>query len=68
MSNGQESEMFAGQIGLVTGAGSGIGRAVPQALAERGMRVGCADINAAAAEESRRRPGHHHGRPRSGLV
>ena len=51
-SNGQESEMFAGQVGLVTGAGSGIGRAVALALAERGMRVGCADINAAVAEET----------------
>ena len=54
MSNGQESKMFAGQVGLVTGAGSGIERAVAQALAERGMRVVCADINAAAAEETAR--------------
>ncbi len=39
-----------GQIALVTGAGSGIGKACAVALAEAGAAVVCADINAAAAQ------------------
>lgn len=37
---------------VVTGAGSGIGRAFAQELAARGGRVICADINLATAEET----------------
>ena len=37
---------------VVTGAGSGIGRAFALELARRGGRVVCADINLAAAKET----------------
>jgi 2-hydroxycyclohexanecarboxyl-CoA dehydrogenase len=40
-----------GSVALVTGAGSGIGRVTALALAGKGARVVCADINAAAAEK-----------------
>ena len=43
---------FAGRVGLVTGAGSGIGRATARLLAERGGAVVAADVNAAAAAET----------------
>lgn len=36
---------FHGQLAVVTGAGSGIGRETALAFAERGMNVVCADIN-----------------------
>lgn len=40
---------YAGKVALVTGAGSGIGRAIATLLAERGAKVHCADINGDAA-------------------
>jgi len=43
---------FAGRVGLVTGAGSGIGRATARLLAERGGAVAVADVNPVAAEET----------------
>jgi NAD(P)-dependent dehydrogenase (short-subunit alcohol dehydrogenase family) len=41
-----------GKVALVTGAGSGLGRAYAEALAEAGAEVGCADLNLATAEET----------------
>jgi NAD(P)-dependent dehydrogenase (short-subunit alcohol dehydrogenase family) len=40
---------FDGKSVMVIGAGSGIGRAVAMGAAQRGARVGCADINADSA-------------------
>lgn len=42
------------QIAIVTGGGSGIGRAICVRLAEEGCRVAVFDINAAGAEETAR--------------
>jgi NAD(P)-dependent dehydrogenase (short-subunit alcohol dehydrogenase family) len=46
---------FDGKISLVTGAGSGIGRAVAELYAQGGARVIVADINDAAGDETVRR-------------
>jgi 2-hydroxycyclohexanecarboxyl-CoA dehydrogenase len=43
---------LAGAIALVTGAGSGIGRATAHALAAAGVTVLCTDIDEAAAEKA----------------
>lgn len=40
---------FEGRVAVVTGAGSGIGRALAKGFVEEGMRVVCADIDGAAA-------------------
>ena len=41
---------LTGQVGIVTGAASGLGRAIAEVLAEAGARVVIADIDGAAAE------------------
>jgi NADP-dependent 3-hydroxy acid dehydrogenase YdfG len=44
-------------VALVTGAGRGIGAALSAALAKRGARVACADLDMAAARETATRVG-----------
>jgi NAD(P)-dependent dehydrogenase (short-subunit alcohol dehydrogenase family) len=48
------------QLAMVTGAGSGLGRATAIALAQRGCRVALVDIDAGAAEAAARECGHAH--------
>ena len=51
------TEELNGAITLVTGAGSGLGRAVAVHLAGLGAHVACADIDGAAAEKTTRSVG-----------
>ena len=43
---------FTDKVAIVTGAGSGIGRATATRLASEGATVACLDLNAAGAEET----------------
>ena len=43
-----------GAVAVITGAGSGIGRALATQLAARGAEVALADVNAAGLEETRK--------------
>ncbi|MGW5880194.1 SDR family oxidoreductase [Nocardiopsis terrae] len=43
---------FAGQVAVITGAGSGIGRCLAFELAERGARIVAVDVDAPAAERT----------------
>ena len=47
-------ELFdlAGRVAVVTGAGSGIGKAIAEAMGEAGANVVCADINEVTAKET----------------
>ena len=46
-----EQSSFAGQIVIVTGAASGIGRASAELIAKRGANVICLDLNQAGLQE-----------------
>src|SRR5947209_8729329 len=49
---------LAGKVAAVTGAGSGIGRAICVTFAQAGARVACLDIDEAAARETAAACGH----------
>lgn len=53
MTSGLEKQFgLAGKAVLVTGAGSGLGKAIASAVAQAGARVWCADLDGEAARET----------------
>jgi NAD(P)-dependent dehydrogenase (short-subunit alcohol dehydrogenase family) len=50
--HGDALTILAGKVALVSGAGGGIGRAIPLAFAEAGAAVACCDIDVASVEET----------------
>ncbi|HET9837312.1 MAG TPA: SDR family oxidoreductase [Candidatus Angelobacter sp.] len=47
-------QTIKGSVAVITGAGSGIGRALAQNLADRGAQLALADLNLASLEETRK--------------
>lgn len=47
-----DREAFAGKVAVVTGAGSGIGRALALGLTERGARLAISDVNTTGLDET----------------
>ncbi|MFP4176731.1 MAG: SDR family oxidoreductase [Candidatus Brocadiia bacterium] len=62
----ENSHELAGQVAVVTGAGSGLGRGISIGLAKRGMHVVLADIDVDGAEETKRRIREEEDAPGSG--